>query len=101
MKIFLAGCSGRAYILELAKELGILWKSTLQEKTANGVSYQNYLGGGQNESLSCRRLYRKPCSRMEENSNRGGQKHMNIYLAGEHPVKNGKLAKSIIGGGKE
>lgn len=46
MKIFLAGCSGRAYILELAKELGILWKSTLQEKTANGVSYQNYLGGG-------------------------------------------------------
>lgn len=45
MKIFLAGCSGRAYILELAKELGILWKSTLQEKMANGVSYQNYLGG--------------------------------------------------------
>lgn len=37
---------------------------------------------------------------MEENSNRGGQKHMNIYLAGEHPVKNGKLAKSIIGGGQ-
>lgn len=75
MNLYLAGTSSRPYVFE-------------------------NIGGGQNGYLPCRRLHRQPCSDMAARgpADRGGGRTMNIYLAGEHPVKNGKLSH---GGGQK
>jgi len=58
------------------------------------------MGGQNDESIFSRRIYGQPIGRLEAHgaTNRGGGGKMNIYLAGEHPVKNGRFAH---GGGQK
>lgn len=65
----------------------------------SGVFSRPYLliPGGY-EYLSCRRNQRQSFESLEI-LNRGGGK-MKIYLAGEHPVKNGSQSQALVGGGQ-
>ena len=74
MEIYLAGGNGKSRILT--------------EISGGGTNMEIYLAGGISENLFP--LWKKVVN--------GGRQIMNIYLAGEHPVKNGRHA---IGGGQK
>ena len=81
MKVFLAGIQGRYWLLER-------WKSISQAGTENGKSSQReresmdiYMAGGITGNLF---------PLMKQITHTHTHTHtMQIYLAGEHPVKNG------------
>lgn len=87
MRVYLAGTGSRPYVLELCEYI-------LRARMENGPSFAKFIGGGMDVYLAggiSGNLF--PEWKKIVN---GGGTNMKIYLAGEHPVKNGKFA---TGGG--